>query len=113
MYRDAEPQEFTLPRPRHRTFLGIDSQFQGVLEESPDPAHHPIGRYATAHINVAVIGVTTKRELPSFQLPIQIIKQNVGEQRGEYSPNAKGNFQFERVIGGWRALPLLDLRRKR
>ena len=30
-----------------------------------------------------------------------------------HSPNAKGNFQFERLIGGWRALPLLDLRRKR
>ena len=29
-----------------------------------------------------------------------------------HSPNAKGNFQFERVISGWRARPLLDLRRK-
>jgi hypothetical protein len=32
--------------------------------------------------------------------------------RIEYSPNAKGNFQFERVIVGWRARPMLDLRRK-
>jgi hypothetical protein len=32
--------------------------------------------------------------------------------RGDHSPNAKGNFQFERVIAGWREQPVLDLRRK-
>ena len=31
----------------------------------------------------------------------------------EYSPNAKGNFQFDRVITGWRNRPVLDLRHKR
>jgi len=30
-----------------------------------------------------------------------------------HSPNAKGNFQFERVITGWRGTPVLDLRLKR
>ena len=34
-------------------------------------------------------------------------------RREEYSLNAKGNFQFERVIGGWRNRPVLDLRLKR
>ncbi len=29
-----------------------------------------------------------------------------------YSPNAKGNFQFDRVIVGCRARAMLDLRRK-
>ena len=30
-----------------------------------------------------------------------------------YSTNAKGNYQFNRVIGGWRDRPVLDLRLKR
>ena len=30
-----------------------------------------------------------------------------------YSTNAKGNFQFDRVITGWRNRPVLDLRLKK
>ena len=30
-----------------------------------------------------------------------------------YSPYAKANFQFERVVTGWRGIPVLDLRLKR
>ena len=30
-----------------------------------------------------------------------------------YSTNAKGNFQFDRVISGWRDRPVLDLRLKK
>ena len=30
-----------------------------------------------------------------------------------YSTNAKGNFQFDRVIGGWRDRPVLDFSLKR
>jgi len=46
---------------------------------------------------------------------IQRVQVNVRQQRADHSPNAKGNFQFERVITGWRGarLQLLDLRRKR
>ena len=40
-------------------------------------------------------------------------KRGIPQGFATHSPNAKGNFQFERLIGGWRALPLLDLRRKR
>jgi hypothetical protein len=29
------------------------------------------------------------------------------------SPNAKGNFQFDRVVAGWRNMPILDLGLKR
>jgi hypothetical protein len=40
------------------------------------------------------------------------VQKNIGHQRTDYSPYAKGNFQFERVIAGWRQRPVLDLRRK-
>ena len=38
---------------------------------------------------------------------------HIGQQGRDYSPNAKGNFQFDRVITGWRDRPVLDLRLKR
>jgi hypothetical protein len=30
---------------------------------------------------------------PPFQFSIQIVQQDVGQQRREYAPNAKGNFR--------------------
>ena len=36
----------------------------------------------------------------------------VRAKRGAHAPYAKGNFQFERVIVGWRLQRVLDLRRK-
>jgi hypothetical protein len=40
------------------------------------------------------------------------VQKNIGHQRTDDAPYAKGNFQFERVIAGWRQRPVLDLRRK-
>jgi len=43
-----------------------------------------------------------------------VMQVNVREQRRNHSPYAKGNFQFEQVVTGWRASsPVLDLRLKR
>jgi hypothetical protein len=38
---------------------------------------------------------------------------NVRQQGRDLAPNAKANFQFERVIRGWRGGPVLDLRLKK
>src|SRR5215475_1402243 len=48
--------------------------------------HDALARYATAHINVAVIGIAAERESSSLQLPVQIRQQDVGQQRRERSP---------------------------
>ena len=45
-------------------------------------------------------------------LPVQS-NPEVGPTVRSYSTNAKGNFQFDRVISGWRDRPVLDLRLKR
>jgi hypothetical protein len=39
--------------------------------------------------------------------------KGVPQGGGDHAPNAKGNFQFERMIAGWRSQRVLDLRRKR
>ena len=42
-----------------------------------------------------------------------MVEVDVRQERRHYSPNAKGNFQFERVVEGWREEPVLDLRRNK
>jgi hypothetical protein len=44
---------------------------------------------------------------------VNVVKVNVGEERRKLSTYAKGNFQFERVVTGWRMGPVLDLRLKK
>src|SRR5580700_10411464 len=85
MRGNAEPEELALPGPRHRAFLRIDAQLQDFLEEDPDPTHHPVPRHATAYVDVAVIGVAAKRELPSFQFMVQIVEQDVGKERRKWA----------------------------
>jgi len=46
------------------------------------------------------------------EVPVEQVQVHIREQRRSRSPYAKGNFQFERVIAGWRARRVLDLRRK-
>jgi hypothetical protein len=41
-----------------------------------------------------------------------VVKVEVRQERAADAPYAKGNFQFERLITGWRDRPALDLRRK-
>ncbi len=49
-----------------------------------------------------------------LQESFQSVQRAVSERGGDHSPYAKGNFQFERVVTGWRASsPVLDLRLKR
>jgi len=49
----------------------------------------------------------------SLQLSVQLVKHKVTQQRRQHSTYAKGNFQFERVVRGWRTRPVLDLRLKK
>ena len=61
----------------------------------------------------AVVRIATESMAAPFQFLVQFVEYQIAQQRGEYSPNAKGNFQFDRVITGWRNRPVLDLRHKR
>ena len=47
-------------------------------------------------------GSRSSAGVPSWSSPIML----------RYSTNAKGNFQFDRVISGWRDRPVVDLRLK-
>jgi hypothetical protein len=49
--------------------------------------------------------------LPSEHEPAHV---KITEQRADHTPYTKGNFEFERVVRGWRtSYAVLDLRLKR
>jgi len=44
----------------------------------------------------------------------RVVHEEIGQDWANHAPYTKGNFQFERIITGWRTrYPLLDLRLKR
>jgi len=53
------------------------------------------------------------RELFILFAHLLVTLAKLGQPGGLYSPYTKGNFQFERVVTGWRNIPILDLRLKR
>ena len=63
-----------------------------------------------------VIGVTTEwHEGHDTTHPYikRIMKEEIGKERTNDTPYAKGNFQFERVVTGWRASAVFDVRLKK
>src|SRR5499427_5299672 len=110
--RDAEPQEFTLLRSRHRAFRLVDLQLQLVGQEPAHRSHDPLPSAATANIDVAVVGVAAEAETPAGQFLVEIVEHEIAQEGREHSPNAKGNFCFDRVIALDRSRCVLDLRLK-
>jgi hypothetical protein len=52
--------------------------------------------------------------IPSHPVIERIVEKEIGEHGASHAPYTKGNFQFERIITGWRtryAVP--DLRLKK
>jgi hypothetical protein len=50
---------------------------------------------------------------PALQFAVEFVEHDIAEQRRKHSPYTKGNFEFERVVRGWRtSYSVLDLRLK-
>jgi hypothetical protein len=95
--RQTEPRE-SLTQLRQK-LLSVVSMF-----EPPDKV---IGEANDDHVAVRL------PLSPSVGPEVEdVVEVDVGQQRAHHAPYAKGNFQFDRVIVGWREQPVLDLRRK-
>jgi len=97
MQRQSEPREALAQ-------VGEEAvSFHPVLESDDEV----IGK---AHDNDVALRVPRS---PSLDPEVEdIVQVDVRQQRTPHAPYAKGNFQFERVIAGWREQSVLDLRRK-
>ena len=73
-------------------------------------AHDEVVRVAHDH-DTPACAATTPFLGPEIE---NVVQEDVGEERADYSPNAKGNFSFDRVICDWRTrVAVLDLRLKK
>ena len=64
----------------------------------------------------SIISISLERDIQVFPLhPTveRIVKKEVRQHGADYAPYTKANFQFERVMTGWRNTPILDLRLKK
>jgi hypothetical protein len=85
-------------------FLPAPLGIRLVLESEHDVVREP----DDYHVAAGMLGAP--RPDPQVEGVVEI---DVREQRRDYAPYAKGNFQFERVVRGWRNTPILDLRLKK
>ena len=94
----AEPRESVAQF--RETLLGVVS----MLEAHDEIIGEPHDDHVAVRLPLA----------PSMDPKVEdVVQVEIGQERTDHSPNAKGNFQFERVIVGWRdAQAVLDLRRK-
>ncbi len=92
-------------------------QFQATLSESPPQDLTDFaGLLLRMTMYESIIRVATPRdcgEMPGQPGIEHVVHEHVAQQWADHSSYTKGNFQFERVIVGWRVGPVLDLRRKR
>jgi hypothetical protein len=74
------------------------------------------GFLLTPTVHQSVIRIPTPRQVgmcPLHPKVESIVQEEIGKHWAYHSPNAKGNFQFERIMTGWRGARTLDLRHKR
>src|SRR3990172_6122291 len=75
------PEELAVPRAIHRILVPIDLQTQPLLQVPGDRLHHPFPGRLRLHVDVTVVGIPAEAVTPPFQLLVQIVQQDVGEQR--------------------------------
>src|ERR1700757_5455329 len=81
--RDAEPQEFTLLRWRHRAFRLVDLQLQLVGQKPAHRSHDPLPGAAAANIDVAVVGVAAEAGTPPGQVLFEIAAPAIAQEGRE------------------------------
>jgi len=88
---------------------GTPAGFRVYKPLAPGPWFNSVSR--TEYERRYAISVARRSNAPRAS---DLTAWRLGSPRhGYHSPNAKGNFRFERVVTGWRGATLLDLRRKR
>ena len=86
-----------------------------LLKAATDSLQHLTGLLLCPAMDDRIVRIALEsdtREVPLHPDIERIVQKEISQQRTDYSPNAKGNFRFERVIDAWRARPIVDLRRK-
>jgi hypothetical protein len=68
----------------HGTLLGVDLEFEPLLDEAGNALHDPLSRSVAAHAYVAIVRVAHEAVAASLQLPVQFIQRQIAQQRRKY-----------------------------
>jgi hypothetical protein len=110
----AEAQKLALLRSCHRALRLIHLELESPPEEARHALHDSLPRPLARYVDIAIIRVAHETVLASLQLPVEFVEHQVRQQWRQHAPYTKGNFQFERIVTGWRTrYPLVDLRLKK
>src|SRR6266704_5922763 len=60
----------------HRTLALVDLEPQAFVELA-QPRHHPLARFLTAHVHVAVVRIAHKPMATPLQFPIHLVQQYI------------------------------------
>src|SRR5712672_1157737 len=89
---DRKAKERPVPWSGDSTLLRVDLQFEASFDEAGQALHDPPASLFAADVDVTVIRIPHEPVAATLKLAIQFIQHEIREQRGEHSPNAKGNF---------------------
>jgi len=100
----------------------VRMQLQTELRESlAKLSQKPLGLVPMLESDHEVIGVAHEHHIalslprsPSLDPKVEpVVQVKISQERADFSAYAKTNFQFERVVTGWRGTPVFDFRLKR
>src|SRR3954453_3937196 len=77
LVRDRESQELSLPASSHRTLRFVDLELKSGRQEATGACHDALSRPATAHVDVAVVGIAAEAETPTGQLSVKFVEYQV------------------------------------
>ena len=78
---DREAQEAAFAHRSHLAFGRVDVELEGLLQVSRDAAHHPLARALAFDQDDQVIGIAGEAVSPPLQLAVELVQQDVGQQR--------------------------------
>ena len=78
---EAEAQELANARFGDRALGFVDLELEALFEELLDAGQHPFTCFLTAHIDVAIIGITHKAVAALLQFLVQHIQHQIRQQR--------------------------------
>jgi hypothetical protein len=110
---EGKAEEYTLVDLRHLALLLVDRQFEPPIKVRGQIGFDTLACPFALDQHHQVVGITHETMPSPLQFPIQIVKQNVGQQWREHATYTKDNFEFERQIALCRSDSMLDMRRKR
>jgi hypothetical protein len=82
LHRHTVAKKLAVPRTVHPALSLIGLKPQLIFQIPLDRGHHPFPGRPSSHVNVTVVGIPAEAMAPLFQFLVEIVQQDVAEQRG-------------------------------